>query len=1066
MRIHYLAFEAIGPFAKRYEVDFDQLSAQGTFLLDGPTGSGKSMIIDAIVFALYGTVAGETSTKSRLRSSHVPDTQESWVDLVFSVASGTYRVWRSPEQTVVKKRGTGTRTRNAQAKLWRLSQSALDEHDWEAGEVLASQVAEAGTEISRIIGMNSEQFLQTVVLPQGQFAKFLSHSSRERQPILEAIFQTGSYQKFVGELQGRAKAAGAAIEEQFQDYREAIKTWLGNDAISDEQRQQITDLMEQALSNSATFDDSIDQELLNAIDAANSELHQRADGAQAEAAAAGQAAAEAREALERARALAERLDRRERLLGQAAELEARRPALVGAQAALRANQSAALPALRVADASAASAGTAIALTSLTSAVEAIADARADSQTAETATPSAHMYAALEYVSAESITETTELLNTKEPWQLSTQTLRDTALLTDRSAFNEHLHSLEQRIGQAREMASLEASIAARSTELAALEARSTDLASQLESLQATLKELPERRTALEAKLEQAQTQARTLDTIHAQLDKLDHLIDTAHQHQEAQALVTQAESTLERALTKHATTKTAHDAVTQRWINSLAAELSEKLDTNQPCPVCGSLDHPHPAEPTSDFASREDVDAAKAELDEAQDELTQSQLALTAARTRRDELSDRLKDRELSSLEAERTQVQEQEKQAQSASELAATLTKDLATLTKEQEEITTRVHKLSTEATEVRTKIETLTHSIESDSQRVAAARGEYATASALESALTEARDQFSLISEREKRAQQAIDALIEALDQMDSALESSDFDSAEQALAARLTEQESAKLTTELEEFAKLDHLVHTQLKEPEIAELTGKEDPELEPREAASTQAQQALASKQKLATQLAQAANTSSRFAAPVHKQSKAWHKAEKEAGPVTRLANLAAGGNLSTNSIPLNIWVLMQRFEVVVDRANEHLRRISGGRYELMRSDHSRKNQKTGLDLNVIDREGSLEGDEIRETSSLSGGETFYTSLALALALADVVQEEQGGTRIETLLIDEGFGTLSEDLREIVMRTLTDLTDNGRVVGIVSHVDQLKQLVANRISLTKSADGTSTLEVIS
>ncbi len=199
-----------------------------------------------------------------------------------------------------------------------------------------------------------------------------------------------------------------------------------------------------------------------------------------------------------------------------------------------------------------------------------------------------------------------------------------------------------------------------------------------------------------------------------------------------------------------------------------------------------------------------------------------------------------------------------------------------------------------------------------------------------------------------------------------------------------------------------------------------------------------------------------------LAEKISRLSKRWHRETEDAGTLLQLAAIAnadPGTNIDT---PLGMWVLFRQFEQVVERANEYLQEISNERYELRRTQEEGRTRKKGLGLEIIDHEGSAHGQIRRSVSSLSGGETFYTSLSLALALAETVQEQNGGRRIDTLLIDEGFGTLSDEVREAVMKTLHTLRAHGRVIGIISHVSELKQLIPNRISLEKKADGSSVL----
>ena len=188
MRLRTLTLAAIGPFAGEHTIDFDALAAGGLFLLEGPTGAGKSTIIDAIVFALYGKVASAEASEDRLRSAYAPDGVESVVDLTFEVAGGIYRVQRTPAYDRAKLRGSGTVRQQATVKLWRVSPDG-------AQELLATRLDEAGLEIQRAVGLDRTQFVQTIVLPQGEFAKFLRADPEDRRGLLQRIFGTAVYER-------------------------------------------------------------------------------------------------------------------------------------------------------------------------------------------------------------------------------------------------------------------------------------------------------------------------------------------------------------------------------------------------------------------------------------------------------------------------------------------------------------------------------------------------------------------------------------------------------------------------------------------------------------------------------------------------------------------------------------------------------------------------------------------------------------------------------------------------------------------------------------------------------
>ncbi len=198
-------------------------------------------------------------------------------------------------------------------------------------------------------------------------------------------------------------------------------------------------------------------------------------------------------------------------------------------------------------------------------------------------------------------------------------------------------------------------------------------------------------------------------------------------------------------------------------------------------------------------------------------------------------------------------------------------------------------------------------------------------------------------------------------------------------------------------------------------------------------------------------------------AQVARAGRALVAAREAAGPVVRMANVvAASGGDNARQLSLGTYVLARRFEDVVAAANGRLAAMSSGRYELLRSEEKERGgaRKLGLALKVVDHHTERE----RDPATLSGGETFYFALSLALGLADVVTAEAGGTDLGTLFVDEGFGSLDGDTLDVVLAELGRLRDGGRVVGVVSHVDAMKQSIAERIEVRRAADGRSTLTV--
>ena len=1149
MRIHSLTMTGIGPYAGQERIDFDAVGASGRFLLTGPTGSGKTTIIDAIVFALYGDVADSAdSSKERIRSTLVGPHTESVIELVFSTGAGVYRVRRTPTYERAKRRGQGTTTQNGTVKLWRLAEvggEPLDEP--------VTRVGDADAEITRAVGLSREQFTQTVVLPQGKFARFLRADSSERQHLLKDVFGTGIYDAIQDALIQASRDGARRVEQAAADLSGQVTslgrhpllteapsstrtTDAGEETADADQAVHPEDSSPENSSSEAPFGGTQEALPLPMDDAGRAEPQEADAGpaptpAQAlEAVMAGAApdlaalrrigaevletsrnrvasadarAEAAREVLTRAQAAREEaqklhdlLERRRALIEenerlaerakqeandarrlQAAERASRvRPYLVAEQAARhRAQQAVAALAARADQSGLAHLAEQAGVTSAGSVEEAtISDA--DGLDAAV-TPAAlveplvreaqRQLAALEDEPSEARAGDAEVdtapqnSDAAEPPIAAGESESDRAEALSPHDLDDLAHRCRREHGQLEALVDLEAGLPERES---ALQQRETELqraAADLEQRAEKLAERPTQRTALVENLEAARAAHERLDGLQDRRARAEERHRAALAVEQLSAQLAQRDDACAEAaaLAREATERVR--ATRLAWISGTAGALAGELTEGEPCPVCGSTTHPSPATAGTDGASRQQVEAAEEHQRQADE-------ALSGAVRERDTCAARLEEAQRASdgmdapaakeaLKAAATALATAQATADAVEELAGRL--EVFDAGTEQERAALDTARSAQES--ARSRLEAEREALAQDERRCLEARGAWPSVTARAAALLVRAKEAEDASEDIDTARTALAQARSALADLASALTEEGFTGAAQATAALMERGAIEALAASVRAAATARERVRLGLEDPQIAALSGQEEDRLE---AATAELAQADATARQAASAQARTAESHEhlrRAIDGVEQAATAYEEAAGSSADLIRVANLARGENEA--GTPLATWVLQARFEEVLVFANERLSQMSSGRYELIRvaEETSQRRRRKGLGLAVVDHLGD---ERTRDPRTLSGGETFYVSLSLALALADVVSAESGGVSLETLFIDEGFGTLDADTLQAVMAQIDHLRAGGRTVGIVSHVAELRDQIAERIAVRRVASGGSTLKV--
>ncbi|WP_158068959.1 AAA family ATPase, partial [Cellulosimicrobium sp. CUA-896] len=582
MHLHSLTFQAIGPFPGRHRIDLAALGASGIFLLDGPTGAGKSTIIDTVVFALYGKVASEQASDDRLRSAYAEPSVESFVDLVLEVPAGVFRVRRTPEYRRPKKRGEGTTTQQASVRLWRLPSVPSPAEEDPVGELLSTRLDEAGAEIQRLVGLDRRQLVQTVVLPQGEFATFLRADPERRRDLLQKVFGTELYDRASVRLAELARTARGRVDLARQAVTGAVEHFCGASGLATEDARGLRDACHDDTRLRRATDDEVDallgdlemDALLGDLEAdapapgvhALALAHARRREALAQALEADDAAARAalttaRERLDAERSTAAALDRRAALGAEKERLAAREPHVAEQVARLDAAGRAAV----------------------------VAPAARAALTADRA-----LAAAL---------ERQELARTGVPADLAEA---DPGAL---EAVRSDVLTASVRVAR---LLPVGAGLPARERELADGRKEVERAAEERRRVLADVAERPAAREALRARVAERGEAAARLDALQERAGHARSVAAAAREvrvleaeHDRAADARTRAADTAVRAVGTERRVRTAR-------IAGIAGELAASLVDDAPCPVCGSPEHPDPAGRTDDHATPEDVEAAEA----------------------------------------------------------------------------------------------------------------------------------------------------------------------------------------------------------------------------------------------------------------------------------------------------------------------------------------------------------------------------------------------------------------------------------------------------------------------
>ncbi|MCH3942444.1 MAG: SMC family ATPase [Atopobiaceae bacterium] len=932
MRPLFLVIRAFGPFADTCEVDFSRYGDHGLFLVCGDTGSGKTTIFDAISYALFGRTSGDEREVSTVRSQFAGDETPTSVSLEFEHAGKVYRVERSPQQQLKRRRrgraGQGSSLAGRAASVSLTCGDAL----------LASSERDVRSSIERILGLDYHQFRQVTMIAQGAFRDLICAEPQEREAVLRQVFSTRDIQGFQLCLAAASKEAAVALSEARQRFDMVAGQFDVGPLPEGDPRVGAIRSERPSLEPASTL--SAAEQLL---------ALQREEGTR-----------------------------------RAEELASARDAMLAAR-----------------DAEHAAAEAARALSDVAGARQALAAATEAAEAAERA------FAAASAGHEE----------------------RHRGLVAREEQLSSSLSRYEQRDEASRAVLEARAALDAARLRRDGLSAARAGIEARMPAERSASEEARRLAAALELA-------ARDRDGIQDEGERVNACYgNLATLERDRMKLLAKADAAA-RAHDAELEARARADAAFAALVADDASFLAAGLADGRPCPVCGSTEHPRPARPTPPSADSPSLEEARRLLEEAEarsraatDELLDVRASVTAlSRQSLEEARRHLDD--LPSGEGEAVEEQARRAMLRLRSRLAERLVSVQQSIDSMEQDIAS-AREASARLEGDESELASLAEGLAACEPEITEATARLASASSLEGELS-AHLEFADGSQ----AREALSRATAARRAEEAALAAA-RDEREAALAARAGAE--ASLSERLGRLSALG-----------IAE--GDPAPDLAAMAAAHAEARRREDEAERAARSLDARVEANGMRLRALRGQADLLPGLEADARAAASVSSVANGQGGSY--VSFERYVMGFYFDQVLRCANLRLTHMTSGHFELLRRDDERGQARAGLGLDVLDHETGKR----RPASTLSGGETFEASLSLALGLSDYAQQRAGGMHLDTVFIDEGFGSLDPEALERVIDVLAELASGDCLVGIISHVAELEARVGNRIEVVRTPEG--------
>ncbi|EDN8279289.1 SMC family ATPase [Listeria monocytogenes] len=1016
MRPIKLTMQAFGAYAKKEVIDFEKLGTEQIFVISGKTGAGKSTIFDAISFAIFGKANTFDRESFSMRSHFATDKEITEVTLAFRLKDKIYQISRIPQQEIAKQRGNGTTTSPQKAELYELINDEM--------KLLASSVRDVNTKMEELIQLNVDQFRQILMIPQGEFRELLVSDSKEKEVILQRLAHTVYYEKVENLLWEKQKQAEILVVEARKKVAELAELSLPGVEVSGKTTSEISVLQAEAIQS--------EQMILTELENKLSIIRKQTS-----------------EAVEKVTLAKEQLldwQNLDKYTEEIATLEIEKDFYQAIEVRLEAAKRA---------------------SNLRSQDALCIRLKEQLETAEQTEKQVAFEAEEVKVQFSHVKKQKEALAEKEA-ELE---------INKRTLFQ--LEEMEPKILEL-EMISIQK----RRAELEWKEA-TTLLEEIVNSEQKIIAELQSVESRL-VEINQAElTYLEVINkrtTVEAIIEKEQELVSKRMKMVAWDSEKQTEEQKLVQLLAEKAEIETTIEQEETKLQKEQAATIAAHIHDGEACPVCGSDSHPALAK-FGETANLETLEVAKGKLHEKLLAITTTEKTISQLEW---QLNEWVGIKELSLTEVQQT-LTENIQLANNLAEQIAQLQAKVA----QKETIQATTESLNNKQNETITEKNKVALEVEKLHQQVQMVSGKL---SYLEQSIpTEFRDKV-VFESKKKELSEKIEAHIKQANQVDAlfrqtekettrlestlqsaqkttvdakealqvqreifkeAMKQNDFLSYDAYKQAFMSAEEQKIQEEKVADYERKRHLAvsrQADLKE----KLQNKQKPNIEQLEFIMKEKQLELSQSEENTMKQREFVTKRKELVENYQNSIQTVEQAEENYADIGLLADAARGKN--ARRLTFERYILAMFLDTIIHRANHRLSKMTSGRFELQRKmEKAKGNVQSGLELEVFDEYTGL----TRHVKTLSGGESFKTSLALALSLAEVVQEMAGGISLETMFIDEGFGTLDPESLEAAVECLLETQENGRLVGIISHVPELKERISARLEVTATNHGSTT-----